>query len=224
MLGRVAVKVHPQARRLKLRVEPSENRIVLVRPPQVDDKVVATFVVDHLEWIRKHLVDLPAQVPLANGSVIPFRGVDHLVVAQPQLRGGVWREDKKIFVTGKPEHGRRRIIDWLKREARQQILPQVHSMASVVNRPITKVTLRDTRTRWGSCAPGGKLSFSWRLIFAPDHVLTYVAAHEVAHLVHPNHSDAFKQCTARLLKPYEVDLDSACQWLRRSGTGLHRYS
>jgi predicted metal-dependent hydrolase len=185
--------------------------------------MVKAFIAEHLMWIRKHLDELPTRVPFSDGSIIPFRDVDHVIMAQPESKGGVWRENKTIIVTGRPEHVSRRVADWLKKEARGQIVPLVNEMAARVSRIPTHITLRDTRTRWGSCAQGGKLSFSWRLIFAPDFALTYVAAHEVSHLVHANHGPAFKSAVASLLEPYNITMASAREWLRGGGTSLHRY-
>ena len=220
---RLVVETNPRARRLGLRVEPARDCIVLVRPKRATDKMVKAFIADHLTWIRKHLDELPSRVPFADGSIIPFRDVEHLIVARPESKGGVWRENKTIVVTGRAEHASRRVTDWLKKEAREQLVPLVNEMATKVGRVATHITLRDTRTRWGSCAQGGKLSFSWRLVFAPDFVLTYVAAHEVAHLVHANHGPAFKRVVAELLRPHNVTMTSARKWLRGSGTNLHRY-
>jgi hypothetical protein len=80
------------------------------------------------------------------------------------------------------------------------------------------VLLKDTRSRWGSCAPDGTLAFSWRLVMAPGWVLDYVVAHEVAHLVELNHSDRFWAHVARLSPHREAAVD----WLRRNGPGLLR--
>lgn len=220
---RLVVETSSRARRLGLRVEPARDCVVLVRPKRVSDKVVDAFIAEHLSWIRDHLDRLPARVPFAHGSVIPFRGTDHVIAVRPEAKGGVWREGATIVVTGRPEHTSRRMTDWLRKEAQCQLVPLVHEMAAKVNRKVVRITVRDTRTRWGSCAQGGRLSFSWRLILAPEFVLTYVAAHEVAHLVHANHSRAFKDAVTKLLEPYGVAVDSASKWLSGRGTALHGY-
>ena len=88
---------------------------------------------------------------------------------------------------------------------------------------LIKITMKDMRTRWGSCTQDGRLSFSWRLVLAPPFVLKYVAAHETAHLMHANHSPAFKRAKLELLKPYSVDPGIARLWLSRYGAGLYRF-
>jgi predicted metal-dependent hydrolase len=88
-----------------------------------------------------------------------------------------------------------------------------------LGRRFSRLSLRDTRSRWGSCSSRGGLSYSWRLILAPPDVLDYVAAHEVAHLAEMNHSPAFWALVARLCPGYQAPRG----WLRREGAGLHRY-
>ncbi len=220
---RLVVEINPRARRLSLRVEPARDCVVLIRPGRVSEKAVAIFVLENLDWIRRHLGDLPPRIPFSAGSVIPYRGTDHVIAARPESKRGVWRKDGIIFVAGHAEHTRRRVTDWLKSAARSQIVPLVNDMAGSLGQTATRITLRDMRSRWGSCARGGRLSFSWRLILASEAVLTYVAAHEVAHLKHANHGAAFKRAVAGLLEPYGVDMASARKWLGRCGASLHRY-
>jgi predicted metal-dependent hydrolase len=84
---------------------------------------------------------------------------------------------------------------------------------------VRKITLRDTRSRWGSCSNDAKLMFSWRLVMAPEDVLAYVAAHEVAHLKHMNHSKDFWETVEYLFGPYKKER----AWLKQNGSTLHRY-
>jgi predicted metal-dependent hydrolase len=98
-------------------------------------------------------------------------------------------------------------------------------MAAKIDRDVVKVNVRDTSSRWGSCTHGGRLSFCWRLILAPDHVLTYVIAHEVAHLKHMNHGRHFWRTVDELMAQEDIPHKSASarQWLRLHGASLYRY-
>lgn len=225
LAARVAVDINPRARRLSLRVDPARGCIVLVRPPRATDRITAAFIASREGWIASHLDKLPPHIPFADGGVIPVGGIDHLIRFRPEARGGVWREGVEIIVTGRTEHAARRLRDWLKAEARTALGAVVHDMAAQLDAKVTRVTVRDTTSRWGSCTRDGKLSFSWRLILTPQAVLTYVAAHEVAHLRHMDHSRAFWRTVAGLMEatPSEMNWTSAREWLRRSGTALHRY-
>ena len=109
--------------------------------------------------------------------------------------------------------------DYLKREARREISARAHDKARAIARPIRRIVLRDTRTRWGSCSADGALNFCWRLVMAPEAVLDYVVAHEVAHLVELNHSRRFWKLTDSLTG----EMERAKTWLSRHGAQVHRY-
>ena len=221
--------VNPRARRLTLRLEPKDGRIVLVRPKRFNEAALNAFVASRIDWMLQQLQTLPPRVPFADAVRLPYMGEDHVIRWQAKARG-VQRANGEIIVGGNAEYTPRRVRDWLRSEARRVITSIVHAMATSVDRNVAHVTVRDTRSRWGSCARSGRLSFSWRLILAPKDVLVYVAAHEVAHLVHLNHGPAFWRTVALVLESYArdtnrptVDLASAREWLRRSGAALYRY-
>lgn len=221
--------VNPRARRLTLRVEPQDGRIVLVRPKRFNEAALNAFVVSRVDWMLTQLQALPPHVPFADATSLPYLGEDHVIRWNAQARG-VQRANGEIVVGGGSEHTARRVRDWFRAEAKRVITPLVHSMAAGVDRKVAHVTVRDTRSRWGSCARNGRLSFSWRLIFAPEDVLIYVAAHEVAHLVHLNHKPAFWRTVGAVLENHArtanqptVDMTLAREWLRRRGAALYRY-
>jgi predicted metal-dependent hydrolase len=147
-------------------------------------------------------------------------GTPHVVRHRPDARGTVWLEGAEIHVAGRPEHLARRLRDWLTVEVRRRLLPLVHAKAQRVERAVKRITVRDTRSRWGSCGPDGGLSFSWRLVFAPAEVLDYLVAHEVAHLVHMNHGPRF-WALARTLSDGPIEAPQA--WLKVHGETLLQY-
>lgn len=220
---RVVVELNVRARRVSVRVDPAAGCVVLVRPARMSDRAVMAFLASRRQWIARHLSTLPPHIAFADGAVIPFAGVDHIVRHTPETRGGVWRDAERceIVVTGRPEHLTRRLRDWLKEQARTQLTQQCLKLAEDLGAKVTRISVRDTRSRWGSATRSGRLSFCWRLILAPEAVLAYVAAHEVAHLRHMDHSLAFWRTVDGLLSG--ADAASARAWLRRSGAALHRY-
>ena len=104
----------------------------------------------------------------------------------------------EIRVRGDPAHLARRVRDHLAALARDELARRARPLAAHVGCTIARVTVRDTRSRWGSCSASGNLSFSWRLIFAPEEVVDYVVAHEVAHLAEMNHGPRFWRLVERL--------------------------
>ena len=113
----------------------------------------------------------------------------------------------------------RRLRAWLTDLARERLTAAADRHAAALGRRYGRITLRDTRSRWGSCSAQGALMFSWRLVLAPPQILEYVAAHEVAHLAEMNHSAAFWAHVNRLYGPHAAPR----RWLRGHGAELHRY-
>jgi predicted metal-dependent hydrolase len=150
--------------------------------------------------------------------------VAHRIVHRAGERGTVWTEtrdsgEKIICVAGGVEHMERRVLDYLKREARKDLQKASLAYADELGVRVKRVSIRDQSSRWGSCTAAGSLSFSWRLILAPAFVLDYLAAHEVAHLVEMNHSARFWRVVAKVCPSVE----RAKSWLDTHGNDLHRY-
>lgn len=215
----VRVRRSGRATRLSLRIDRSGEGVVLVMPPAASLSHALGFAAQQRDWIGSRLAAMPPKVDFRPGALVPVLGVEHVIRHCPEARRGVWAEDGAIHVSGAAEHLPRRIGDWLRRRAAAEISTRAHPLAARIGRKICRISLRDTTSRWGSCTAAGNLSFSWRLILAPEAVLTYVVAHEVAHLAHMDHSPAFW----RLVGQLTPDPDSSRAWLKRHGASLHRY-
>jgi len=218
-VGRLRERISPRARRLSLRVDAASGCVVLVRPHRAGDTLARQFLAEKQGWIERHLAAMPAPIMLGDGSEICALGEKCVVRAAPAAKRGVWREENIIYVSGAAEHFSRRLKDHLKAEARAQFGLWARAYAAVLGVKVSRVSVRDTVSRWGSCTRDGRLSLSWRLMFAPRDVAAYVVAHEVAHLRHMNHSAAFWRTVDGLVP----DMKTARAWLRRHGGELHRY-
>ena len=224
----VSLRRAPTARRFTLRVRFAARDAVLTMPQRASLREARAFAERHAAWIAARLNRLPQTIPFASGSIVPLRGVDHMLVHRPETRGTVWIETSddardaatlSICVAGRAEHLHRRVQDHFKHEARRDLEGAVARHARALDLPPRGVGLRDPVSRWGSCSASGSLNFSWRLIMAPPFVLNYLAAHEVAHLVHLDHSPRFWNLTRRLC----ADTDRAESWLSAHGAHLHKY-
>ncbi len=191
----------------------------LVLPRRTPLRQGLDFAEDKAGWILGHLDALPERVPFAAGAVLPLLGEEHVIRHDPDARRGVWRAEGTIWVSGQPEHLSRRVHDFLKVEARREMSERARQKAAIVGRLVKRLSLRDTTSRWGSCSADGNLSFTWRLILAPEAVLDYVVAHEVAHLKHMNHGPRFWALVDRLTG----DVARSRRWLRERGDRLLRY-
>jgi predicted metal-dependent hydrolase len=219
----VALKRLTSARRFTLRVRGATRDVVLTMPARSSLKSAREFAERHAAWIGARLARLPRPVTFEPNSAAPLRGIDHRIVHRPGARGVVWLERDEagptICVAGDLAHVARRVADFLKREARRDLETAVARYSKALDVEARRITLRDTTSRWGSCSSTGALNFSWRLILAPSFVLDYLAAHEVAHFVHMNHSPAFWKITKRLFP----ETDRAEEWLKNHGADLHRF-
>ncbi|MCB1348054.1 MAG: M48 family metallopeptidase [Maritimibacter sp.] len=216
----IALDIRPsaRARRLSLRVSRLDGRVTLTLPKGASRRHALSFVEDKADWIRRHLADRPdAEVPMP-GTRLPFRGTDHPVVTGPGR--SVRLADGRIEVPHHdPARTPARLMAFLKHEARAALAEAVDRHAATLAVTPARLTLRDTRSRWGSCTTKGDLMFSWRLVMAPPEVLDYVAAHEVAHLIEMNHSRAFWTTVARTCPGYEAPR----RWLKQNAEALHRF-
>ncbi|MCK8787226.1 M48 family metallopeptidase [Roseomonas sp. NAR14] len=207
-----------RARRVSLRIDARAGAVVVTLPPRAGRRAGMALLMTHAAWVTERLAALAPSVVFAPGNSVLLGGVPHPIRHAPGGRGGAWLEEGAIHVAGDAAFLPRRTADFLRAEARRRVQPLVARHAEALAVRARAVRLKDTRSRWGSCAPDGTLAFSWRLVMAPDWVLDYVVAHEVAHLRELNHSPRFWAHVAQLT-PHR---DAAVAWLRAHGPALMR--
>lgn len=215
----VTLRRQPRARRMLLKLDRRGDGVVLVLPPGVPLCTGLKFARSREAWIVNALSGLPPRIPFEEGARLPVDGREVRLTHDGRAKGGAWLDGERLMVSGKPEFMARRVADFLKELARRRLLSAAHAYAARLGVRIEKIQIRDPQTRWGSCSSRGVASFSWRLILAPPEVLSYVAAHEAAHLLEMNHSAAFWAHVERAMPDYRP----ARSWLKRYGAGLHRY-
>ena len=220
----VKVRLNPRARRLIVKVHPSTGEIAVVAPTERSVNRALDFARQEEDWIAGRLAKVPTPVTFQTGNTILFKGEPHLIKMTSE-RGGVWVDNDgaapAIRVSGRSEHAPRRVEDFLKKQARAAVSRRVQAHAAALDVEVGRITIRDASSRWGSCSTSGAMSFSWRLVLAPNFVLNYVAAHEVAHLREMNHSRRFWRLVDQLVGNEEAE--AAQIWLRKNGAELHRY-
>jgi predicted metal-dependent hydrolase len=217
----VHVRFNSRARRIVMRVHPVSGDVTVTAPSRTSLASALAFAKGETVWIARQRGQMPPAIALAAGATVPFSGAPHRIChSTDKGPGPVWREGSQIFVSGKPEHARRRLADFFKKEAKKVLEARaLHYGAQLGVRP-SRVMVRDTASRWGSCSSARSLSFSWRLILAPDFVRDYVVAHEVAHLKEMNHGPKFWAHVRNL----NGDDKRARKWLRENGRNLLRYN
>ncbi len=222
----VDLKVNRRAKRLILKVDPVHGRVLVTAPSKRAIPQAINFAQSRAGWIDEQLKAASGAKPFVDGGVCPYRGGEYHLKSSDAARGRtkIVRHPSdgaagEIIVGGEAAHLNRRLVDWLKSEARRVFVERSDFYAAKVRAERGPISIRDMRTRWGSCSRQGALSYSWRLILAPPWILDYVAAHECAHLKHLNHSPAYW----RLLASLDVDADAARNWFHEYGETLYGY-
>jgi predicted metal-dependent hydrolase len=214
----LAIRRHPRARRLTMRLAPdgSEVRITLPRWGRTEDAMV--FARARLEWLERQLSALPqAQAP-GPGGTVQYRGralaVDWSAAhpRTPRLEGD------RISIGGPAENLPSRLQRWLEREAQRLLADDLAYYCARAGHQPPLLRLSRAERRWGSCSDRRAIRINWRLVQAPDFVRRSVVAHEVAHMTRFDHSPAFHALLAEL---FEGDIKAADGWLKAHGRTLY---
>jgi hypothetical protein len=207
------------ARRLRLRFDEPRGVLKLTCPWRTSRRSALAWALDQRDWIDAQLARSEPAVPFRPGAWIPLEGRNVQII---------WRElsprtpelvEDELRCGGPQGAIDRRIETFLKRRARDTMSQDIAQFSLLAGISPRSVTIGDAATRWGSCSSQGRIRMNWRLIFAPADVRRYVAAHEVAHLVHLNHGPEFKALEAQLFGP---GISQAKAALRRLGPRLRR--
>ena len=215
----VAVRIHPRARRLKLRLDERRELLLLTCPPRSSRRAALDWAAGQRGWVESQLARAEPGRPLVPGAVIPFEGREtRLEWIEGGPRTATW-QDGVLACGGPPKAFARRIESWLRARARDLLSADTAAAARKAGVSIKSVSIGDAGTRWGSCSASGSIRYNWRLVLAPPEVRRWVVAHEVAHRLHMNHGSAFKALETEL---FDGDTEAARLLLRRLGPGLKR--
>ena len=217
----VKVIENDRAKRLTLRLLPNGKGLKVTTPSHVSDDEIESFVGRNRNWAASKLSRMPDATTLEIGNTILYQGIEHKIISSGTTRGviepRVLGNEYVLSVPGEPSAVPRKLLSYLKKQARIELNRVVADHAATINVRPKKIRITDTTSRWGSCSTTRTLSFSWRIIMAPPEVLDYLAAHEVAHLVEMNHSPNFWAVTKKLCPNTDIHKT----WLKRHGSKLH---
>lgn len=215
----VRLEVNPKARRLILRLDERNREAVAIAPSKKKIGEAAAFARERIDWIAEHLQALPKHLMLQPGAEFMLRDAPCLISLDGPGRVAKLEPGPPqiLRVPGQIETTGQRVERFLRKTAKQDLSDAVIRYCQVLNVEARRVTVKDTRSRWGSCTSDGRLAFSWRLIMAPREVLEYVAAHECAHLLEMNHSPAFWAHVTTCRPHWKAER----AWLRKYGRDLH---
>jgi predicted metal-dependent hydrolase len=214
----IVLKRLHNARRLTLRLAPDGSAVRITLPAWAEGREAIAFAHARAEWLAGQLAKLPTRTAPGPDGVVQYRGAalqlawDAAAPRRPQIAG----ESLRI---GGPQTGLEvRVRRWLEAEALRLAEADMRDYCAAAGLDPVPVGLSRAQRRWGSCSDKSRIRINWRLVQAPDHVRRSVVAHEVAHLVHFDHSPAFHSLLARI---FEGEIAAADRWLKEHGRGLY---
>ena len=214
----IKIKKSISAKRLTLRIDEKNHIPVLTIPNHYSKNKAISFVKEHLDWINTNLEKLPPLKKFTNNDKISFMGKEITIIHKPAQRG-VTLTDDKLLTGGQEEFLHRRVCDFIKKQAQKELYQASVNTAKTLNCEIHKVSIKDTKSRWGSCSNKKNINYNWRIALAPKFVIDYLVCHEVSHLAHQDHSSCFWECVSKLCPKYQ----EARQWLKTNGKSLYQY-
>ena len=220
---RLKVKISPRAKRMALRLDPKTRHINLVVPKRSSIQSAFLFAEENADWIEEKLAELPQPIKFTDGTTLPLLGRPRMIVVEynPKAKTtNITLNRHEILVSTNKKDPSSRIKRYLVDLAKTSLSTMAHEKAEQIGKTISSLEVKDTISRWGSCSCDGKISLSWRLIFAPKEAYDYVVAHEVAHLVHLDHSQHFWDVCEDLSWKYEY----GHRWIKENGNELMRYT
>ncbi len=214
----IALRRHPTARRLTMRLAPDGSEVRITLPRWAHNREAIAFAHARKDWLAQQLSQIPQRTSPLTGGFVHYRGralrIDWRLAAprRPALIADSLR-------LGGPEtQVESRIKRWLEHEALALCTADMRDYCDAAGLSAVPIRLSRAQKRWGSCSDKNRIRINWRLVQAPDFVRRSVVAHEVAHLVHFDHSPAFHTLLASI---YEGKIATADRWLKDHGRRLY---
>ena len=220
----VAIRRLDSARRMTMRLSPDGSEVRVSVPRWCRSAEALEFARTKAAWLSAQGAALAPAAEIADGAVVMFEGEALTLRHDPAAPRKIARDGDTLLAGGPATSLKSRLARWLEAEALALMQADLAEYCARAAQPCPPLKLSRAQRRWGSCAHpdstgGGTIRLNWRLVMAPRAVRRSVVAHEVAHLLHFDHSPAFHAALAAL---YEGDLAAANRWLKREGRSLYR--
>ena len=216
---KLKVREYRRARRITLRVCQINGEVRITVPRNLDIAVIRNFINSNFAWIQSSISYISPLKPIINGALIPLFGFERKVLVDPKIKYECFLTETMLIVPETKLLLKKHIKKFLIKTATDYFVKNCSFYAEKLGVNFLNISVKDPKARWGSCSSEKKLMFSWRLIMAPVEVSSYVAAHEVAHLVHMDHSKEFWDVVFSVCPKYKCQRD----WLKKNGRNLHKF-
>ena len=216
---KVKIKKSLRARRITLRICQVTGGLRVTIPSNLKASVLRDFIKKNINWVRFNLKNLSPSISVTEGIRIPISGQYRTILIDNNLQAKYLLKETELIVPKTKVRLEIQVKTILKQMAEDYFRVTCNDYAKKLDVKFLKISLKDPRSRWGSCSSEKKLMFSWRLIMAPVEVSSYVAAHEMAHLLHMDHSQRFWTVVGSIYQNY----GNQRNWLKENGRSLHKF-
>jgi hypothetical protein len=203
---------HPRARRYLLRLRP-DGTVRVTIPRRGNISAARDFASRNIDWLEQQFQRLAGRPRIPDTwnleAEVYFRG--ELVRIEPDADGSIRFSTERLNVSDAQSDLRPAIQNHLRDLASEELPPRVLELAALYGVNVSRVTVRNQKSRWGSCSRRGTISLNWRLIQTPEFVRDYIILHELAHRRQMNHSEKFWQEVKHLFPDYL----QAERWLKQ---------
>jgi predicted metal-dependent hydrolase len=217
------VRRSPRAKYMRITISP-HNGVVVTLPARLKRYINPEQLLREKEsWVLQHVAKAaipPPPAPMSDGSKVNYQGREYNV---RRVFGGSWLDVKiaanelQVFLPADFDGELKEVVrTWIKNQALETIVQEAARAAAMIGVRYNRVTVRDQKTKWGSCSKKGNLSFNWRLILFPPQVLRYVVIHELCHIKHFNHSPRFWN----LVERYDPSYEESIAWLKQNSAHM----
>lgn len=219
--------IYSRRRTMAIKIDANGN-IKIYAPKGTSRRTIGNMVSSKADWIIKNLHEIKSAMAqevkreYIDGEYFTYLGHDYplQLKVNPEIKKMTVRLiEGRFWVEAPVADGaviRGGLEAWYRFMGAGHINARLDYYQSLLDVSPSRVTIRNQKTRWGSCSSKGSLNFNWRLMMAPAEVIDYVVVHELCHLIHPNHSKKFWNQVSAILPDYRVRKD----WLKKNGSRL----
>jgi predicted metal-dependent hydrolase len=214
-----------RARFARLQID-REAQLIVVAPKSYRPHQITGLLQNKQRWILGHLERMQRlrqteeQKALKTGTIIRYLGRDlRIIINSVSVDSeGVHLRGDKLVIKSSDRNGQPGILlyVWYRNQAVREITGRVLQLCDTLSLKLNRITIRNQKTRWGSCSRKGNLNLNWKLVMTPEPVINYVIAHELAHLTEMNHSKKFWA----LVERYYPGWRECKKWLREHSEEL----
>ena len=216
---KVKIRKSLRAKRITLRVCHITGELKITIPPKLQMPILRKFINKNMKWIRFNLSKLSPSIIITDGIILPIIGKSRRILVDANLAKNYRLKETELLLPKTKNTFEFQLKLVLKKIAEEYFRVTCEDYANRLGVEFSKISVRDPISRWGSCSSDKNLMFSWRLIMAPLEVSSYVAAHEIAHLLQMNHSKRFWTVVSSIYPNY----CNQRNWLRENGRNLHKF-